>query len=140
MLQNYGNSDVTYDWYAGNSGVVGRSGKFIAAHAAHAGLMMFGLALLDYLNLARYDAKIPMGEQNLICLPHLAGLELVDIQNGVITDSYGITVIATLHLIFSAVLGAGGLLHSSKFLEILEIILKIVNHKVLILNGMIQIN
>ena len=41
MLQTYGKSDVTYDWYAGNSGVVGRSGKFIAAHAAHAGLMMF---------------------------------------------------------------------------------------------------
>jgi len=34
VLQTYGKSDVTYDWYAGNSGVVGRSGKFIAAHAA----------------------------------------------------------------------------------------------------------
>jgi len=27
VLQTYGKSDVTYDWYAGNSGVVGRSGK-----------------------------------------------------------------------------------------------------------------
>ena len=72
--------------------------------------------------------------------PHLAGLGIGNIQNGVITDSYGITVIATLHLIFSAVLGAGGLLHSVNFLEILEIILKIVNQEVLILNGMIQIS
>ena len=108
MLQNYGNSDVTYDWYAGNSGVVGRSGKFIAAHAAHAGLMMFWAGAFALFELARYDAKIPMGEQNLICLPHLAGLGIGNIQNGVITDSYGITVIATLHLIFSAVLGGWG--------------------------------
>ena len=107
MLQNYGNSDVTYDWYAGNSGVVGRSGKFIAAHAAHAGLMMFWAGAFALFELARYDAKIPMGEQNLICLPHLAGLVL-EIFKMVITDSYGITVIATLHLIFSAVLGAEG--------------------------------
>ena len=52
MLQNYGKSDVTYDWYAGNSGVVGRSGKFIAAHAAHAGLMMFWAGAFGLFELA----------------------------------------------------------------------------------------
>ena len=115
MLQSYGKSDVTYDWYAGNSGVVGRSGKFIAAHAAHAGLMMFWAGAFALFELARYDATIPMGSQNLICLPHLAGIGIGGVENGVITETYGITVIATLHLIFSAVLGAGGLLHSNKF-------------------------
>ncbi len=73
MLQNYGKSDVTYDWYAGNSGVVGRSGKFIAAHAAHAGLMMFWAGAFGLFELARYDASIPMGAQKAIVLPHLAG-------------------------------------------------------------------
>ena len=37
------------------------------------------------------------------------------IEGGVITDIYACTVIAVLHLIFSGVLGAGGLLHSLKF-------------------------
>ena len=115
MLQTYGKSDVTYDWYAGNSGVVGRSGKFIAAHAAHAGLMMFWAGAFGLFELARYDASIPMGAQKAIVLPHLAGIGIGGVENGVITEPYGIVVICTLHLIFSAVLGAGGLLHSNKF-------------------------
>jgi len=115
VLQTYGKSDVTYDWYAGNSGVVGRSGKFIAAHAAHAGLMMFWAGAFGLFELARYDASIPMGAQKAIVLPHLAGIGIGGIENGVITEPYGIVVICTLHLNFSAVLGAGGLLHSNKF-------------------------
>jgi len=115
VLQTYGKSDVTYDWYAGNSGVVGRSGKFIAAHAAHAGLMMFWAGAFGLFELARYDASIPMGAQKAIVLPHLAGIGIGGVENGVITEPYGIVVICTLHLIFSAVLGAGGLLHSNKF-------------------------
>ena len=74
MLQNYGKSDVTYDGYAGNSGVVGRSGKVIAALAAHAGLMMFWAGAFGLFELARYDASIPMGAQKAIVLPHLAGI------------------------------------------------------------------
>jgi len=115
VLQTYGKTDVTYDWYAGNSGVVGRSGKFIAAHAAHAGLMMFWAGAFGLFELARYDASIPMGAQKAIVLPHLAGIGIGGVENGVITEPYGIVVICTLHLIFSAVLGAGGLLHSNKF-------------------------
>tara|TARA_Y100000991_G_scaffold165769_1_gene127583 strand:- start:654 stop:875 length:222 start_codon:yes stop_codon:yes gene_type:complete len=72
MLQNYGKSDVTYDWYAGNSGVVGRSAKFIAAHATHAGLMMLWAGAFGLFELARYYPNISMGAQKtivfLICL------------------------------------------------------------------------
>ena len=111
-MQTYGNPNVTYDCYAGNSGVTNRSGKFIAAHA---GLMMFWAGAFTLFELARYDSSIPMGNQNLICLPHLAGLGIGGISNGVINQPYGCTVIAVLHLIFSAVLGAGGLLHSMRY-------------------------
>ena len=114
-MQTYGNPNVTYDWYAGNSGTVNRSGKFIAAHAAHAGLMMFWAGAFTLFELARYDASVPMGNQGLICLPHLATLGIGGIEGGVITEPYGCTVIAVLHLIFSGVLGAGGLLHSMKY-------------------------
>jgi chlorophyll a/b binding light-harvesting protein len=114
-VQTYGNPNVTYDWYAGNSGVTNRSGKFIAAHAAHAGLRMFWAGAFTLFELARYDSSLPMGNQNLICLPHLAGLGLGGVENGVITEPYGCTVIAVLHLIFSGVLGAGGLLHSMRY-------------------------
>ena len=140
MLQTYGKSDVTYDWYAGNSGVVGRSGKFIAAHAAHAGLMMFWAGAFGLFELARYDTSIPMGAQKAIVLPHLAGIGIGGIENGVITEPYGIVVICTLHLIFSAVLGAGGLLHSNKFAGNLGDYPDNRSHKNLILSGMIQIN
>jgi len=114
-VQTYGNPNVTYDWYAGNSGLPSRSGKFIAAHVCHAGLMCFWAGAFSLFELARYDTTLPMGTQNLICLPHLAGLGIGGIENGVITEPYAITVVAILHLIVSAVYGAGGLLHSLRY-------------------------
>ncbi len=115
-MQTYGNQNVTYDWYAGNSRLPSQSGKFIAAHVAHAGLMCFWAGALTLFELARYDASLPMGTQNLILLPHLAGLGIGGIESGaVITDSYQITVVAILHLIVSAVYGAAGLLHSLRY-------------------------
>ena len=42
--------------------------------------------------LARYDASIPMGAQKTV-FPHLAGIGIGGIENGVITEPYGIVAL-----------------------------------------------
>ncbi|WP_320677153.1 chlorophyll a/b binding light-harvesting protein [Prochlorococcus sp. MIT 1300] len=115
-MQTYGNPDVTYGWWAGNSVVTNRSGRFIAAHAAHTGLIAFWAGSFTLWELARYDASVPMGHQPLIVLPHLATLGIGFDEAGVWTGA-GVITIGILHLVFSMVYGAGGLLHAVLFNE-----------------------
>ena len=98
------------------------------------------MCIRDRFELARYDASVPFGNQNLICLPHIAGLGIGGIENGVITEPYGMTVVAVLHLIFSGVLGAGGILHSTRYDGDLGNYPEGSRPKSLTSNGMIQIN
>ena len=110
-MQSYGNPNVTYDWWAGNSGVAKRSGTFIAAHTAHAGLIMFWAGSFTFFELAKYDPSLPMGGQGLILLPHLASLGFGVGEGGVITDMQPYYATAALHLVSSAVLAAAGIWH-----------------------------
>ena len=73
-MQTYGNPDVTYDYWAGNSSVTNRSGRFIASHAAHTGMIAFGAGSNTLFELSRFDPSLPMGEQGLVFLPHLASV------------------------------------------------------------------
>jgi len=114
-MQTYGNPDVTYGWWAGNSGVTNRSGKFIAAHAAHTGLIAFWAGAFTLFELARFDPSVPMGHQPLIALPHLAALGIGFDETGTFVGGTAVVSIAVVHLVGSMVYGAGGLLHSLLF-------------------------
>ncbi len=120
-MQTYGNPDVSYAWYAANAGAVtNKSGRFLSSHIAHTGLICFGAGANTLFELARYDSSLPLGQQGFVSLPHLAGLGIGGIENGVITDTYPMLVCAVLHLIFSAVYGGGGMLHAFRYEEKLE--------------------
>ena len=113
-MQTYGNPDVTYGWWAGNAGVTNKSGKFIAAHIAHTGLIAFAAGGSTLWELARYNPEIPMGHQSSIFLAHLASIGIGFDEAGAWTG-VGVASIAIVHLVLSMVYGAGGLLHSALF-------------------------
>ena len=118
-MQTYGNPDVTYGWWAANSVVTNRSGRFIASHIGHTGLICFAAGGSTLWELARYNPEIPMGHQSSLFLAHLASIGIGFDEAGVWTGA-GVATIAIFHLIFSMVYGGGGLLHGVLFDEKVE--------------------
>jgi photosystem II CP43 chlorophyll apoprotein len=99
-------------WWAGNARLTNLSGRLLGAHIAHAGLIVLWAGAMTLFELSHYDSSQPMYQQGLILLPHLATLGFGVGNNEQLVDINSYFVIGVIHLVSSAVLGAGGIYHS----------------------------
>ncbi|MEM8502204.1 MAG: chlorophyll a/b binding light-harvesting protein [Cyanobacteria bacterium P01_D01_bin.1] len=95
----------------GNARLVPLSGQLLGAHIAHAGLIMFWAGSITISQALNYDQSLPLEDQGLALISNISRLGWGLDASGQLNTLYPAFVIGMLHLVASAVLGAGGLFH-----------------------------
>lgn len=113
-MQALVDSNFEKQWWVGNARLTNLSGRLLGAHVAHAGLIVFWAGAITLLEISNVVPGVPLANQDLLLLPRLANLGWGIGADGIVVDTYPYFVIGILHLISSAVLGAGGLFHALK--------------------------
>lgn len=107
VLSNFEN-----EWWAGNVRLTSLSGQLLGAHLCHAALMSVVPGAFVVQEVARYQPGVPLPEQSMVFLPHLAALGVGVGAGGEIVDTYPMFVIGVLHFFIAAVCCAAGLFHT----------------------------
>jgi chlorophyll a/b binding light-harvesting protein len=111
-MQTYGNPKVEYGWWAGNSRLPASTGKWLAAHIAQFALIVLWTGCITLFEASRYNPDLPMGEQGLILIPHLAALGIGVGPGGVVEDTFPYVAIGSVHLVATLVYAFGAIFHS----------------------------
>ncbi|NJN39043.1 MAG: chlorophyll a/b binding light-harvesting protein [Acaryochloridaceae cyanobacterium CSU_3_4] len=110
-MQTYGNANIEYKWWAGNSRYTDYSAQFLAAHIGQIASMCFFAGSFTLFEISRYNPDLPVYAQNFVCLPQLAREGFGVGSGGVIVDTYPYFAVGMIHLVAAAIFASGALFH-----------------------------
>lgn len=103
-----------FPWYQGNSRLIDRSvqGKWLAAHILQMAIIMFWVGINTLSENQVFDPGLPMYDQGLVLIPHLAAEGFGVGAGGVVTNPGVYVQVALVHMVASVVLFFGAYYHA----------------------------
>nr|ADO84685.1 PsbCh6 [Acaryochloris sp. HICR111A] len=103
-----------FPWYQGNSRLIDPSvqGKWLAAHILQMAIIMFWVGINTLSENQVFDPGLPMYDQGLVLIPHLAAEGFGVGAGGVVTNPAVYVQVALVHMVASIVLFFGAYYHA----------------------------